>query len=67
MPTWQPRARLSRGSSAREDELRSGVRREGAFFGVSALLTRPAESVALAHLPSVLESSGFVAREAHQG
>jgi len=28
------------------EELRSGVRREGAFFGVNALLTKPAQSVA---------------------
>lgn len=67
MPTWQPRARLSRGSSAREAELRPGVRREGASFGVSALLTKPAESVALAYSRSVLESDGSFVREAHQG
>ena len=29
---------------ADEDELRSGVRREGAFFGVNALITKPAQS-----------------------
>jgi GPH family glycoside/pentoside/hexuronide:cation symporter len=52
---------------ADEDELRSGVRREGAFFGVNALLTKPAQSVALALIPAVLESADFVTREANQG
>lgn len=52
---------------ADEDELRSGVRREGAFFGVNALLTKPAQSVALALIPFVLEVTGFVTREAHGG
>ncbi len=50
-----------------EDELRSGVRREGAFFGVNALLTKPAQSVALALLPFVLQATNFVTREANQG
>lgn len=52
---------------ADEDELRSGVRREGAFFGVNALLTKPAQSVALALIPFVLEATHFVTREANQG
>jgi GPH family glycoside/pentoside/hexuronide:cation symporter len=52
---------------ADEDELRSGVRREGAFFGVNALLTKPAQSVALALIPFILESGRFVTREANQG
>lgn len=52
---------------ADEDELRSGVRREGAFFGVNALLTKPAQSVALALIPFVLEATGFVPREASGG
>jgi glycoside/pentoside/hexuronide:cation symporter, GPH family len=52
---------------ADEDELRSGVRREGAFFGVNALLTKPAQSVALALLPFVLQLTGFITREANQG
>ncbi len=52
---------------ADEDELRSGVRREGAFFGVNALLTKPAQSVALALIPFILEVTGFVPREAHGG
>lgn len=52
---------------ADEDELRSGVRREGAFFGVNALLTKPAQSVALALSPFILEITHFVTREAHGG
>lgn len=52
---------------ADEDELRSGVRREGAFFGVNALLTKPAQSVALALSPIILEATRFVTREANQG
>jgi GPH family glycoside/pentoside/hexuronide:cation symporter len=52
---------------ADEDELRSGVRREGAFFGVNALLTKPAQSIALALIPFVLEATDFVTREANNG
>ena len=55
------------GQVADEDELRSGVRREGAFFGVNALLTKPAQSVALALSPFILEATGFISREANQG
>jgi GPH family glycoside/pentoside/hexuronide:cation symporter len=50
-----------------EDELRSGVRREGAFFGVNALLTKPAQSIALATLPAVLELARFVPRGENLG
>ncbi len=52
---------------ADEDELRTGVRREGAFFGVNALLTKPAQSVALALSPFVLEMTNFVTRDANGG
>lgn len=52
---------------ADEDELRSGVRREGAFFGVNALLTKPAQSVALILIASILEATGFIPREATGG
>lgn len=55
------------GQVADEDELRSGVRREGAFFGVNALLTKPAQSVALALSPFILEMTGFVTREQNMG
>jgi GPH family glycoside/pentoside/hexuronide:cation symporter len=52
---------------ADEDELRTGVRREGAFFGVNALFTKPAQSVALALSPFILEVTQFVTRESNQG
>jgi GPH family glycoside/pentoside/hexuronide:cation symporter len=52
---------------ADEDELRSGVRREGAFFGVNALLTKPAQSIALALIPFILEATHFITREASGG
>jgi GPH family glycoside/pentoside/hexuronide:cation symporter len=52
---------------ADEDELRSGVRREGMFFGVNALLTKPAQSVALALSPFILEATRFVTREQNLG
>jgi GPH family glycoside/pentoside/hexuronide:cation symporter len=52
---------------ADEDELRSSVRREGAFFGINALLTKPAQSISLALVPWILESTAFVTREANGG
>jgi glycoside/pentoside/hexuronide:cation symporter, GPH family len=52
---------------ADEDELRSGVRREGAFFGVNALITKPAQSIALALAPFILELTHFVTRQQNQG
>jgi len=52
---------------ADEDELRSGVRREGAFFGVNALLTKPAQSIALWIVPLILEASNFVTRASNEG
>lgn len=51
---------------ADEDELRSGVRREGSFFGINALFTKPAQSVALALIPFILETGRFVPREVNQ-
>jgi GPH family glycoside/pentoside/hexuronide:cation symporter len=50
---------------ADEDELRSGVRREGAFFGINALITKPAQSLAFALPPFILEAAHFVTREAN--
>ena len=47
---------------ADEDELRSGVRREGAFFGVNALITKPAQSIALSLIAFILERTEFVTR-----
>jgi GPH family glycoside/pentoside/hexuronide:cation symporter len=52
---------------ADEDELRSGVRREGAFFGINAFITKPAQSIALALFPFVLEATHFVTRDQNGG
>jgi GPH family glycoside/pentoside/hexuronide:cation symporter len=52
---------------ADEDELRSGVRREGSFFGVNALITKPAQSIALALMPFILEATRFVTRQQNMG
>jgi GPH family glycoside/pentoside/hexuronide:cation symporter len=52
---------------ADEDEIRSGVRREGAFFGINALLTKPAQSVALVLIAQILAATEFVTRESNQG
>jgi GPH family glycoside/pentoside/hexuronide:cation symporter len=52
---------------ADEDELRSGVRREGAFFGINALITKPAQSIALALQPAILQLGGFITRESNSG
>jgi GPH family glycoside/pentoside/hexuronide:cation symporter len=51
---------------ADEDELRSGVRREGAFFGINALITKPAQSLAIALPPFILEATHFVTRQANE-
>lgn len=52
---------------ADEDELRSGVRREGAFFGINAMVTKPAQSIAIAIAPLILQAGHFVTREANNG
>ena len=52
---------------ADEDEVRSGVRREGAFFGINALLTKPAQSIALVLIAQILAASDFVTRESNAG
>jgi len=52
---------------ADEDEIKSGVRREAAFFGVNALITKPAQSVALAIVPFLLELGHFVTQEENGG
>jgi GPH family glycoside/pentoside/hexuronide:cation symporter len=50
-----------------DDEIRTGSRREGAFFGANALLTKPAQSVALFLTAFILEQSGFVTRAMNRG
>jgi len=52
---------------ADEDELRSGARREGAFFGVNALITKPAQSIAIWITPFILERTNFVTRASNLG
>jgi GPH family glycoside/pentoside/hexuronide:cation symporter len=52
---------------ADEDEIRTGVRREGAFFGINALITKPAQSIALALAPWILEITHFVTRSSNAG
>jgi GPH family glycoside/pentoside/hexuronide:cation symporter len=52
---------------ADEDEVRSGVRREGAFFGVNALITKPAQSIAIWIIPFILKHSNFVTRASQMG
>ncbi len=48
-----------------EDEVRSGVRREGAYYGANALVTKPAQSLALSLTGFILPMSGFITREAN--
>jgi glycoside/pentoside/hexuronide:cation symporter, GPH family len=50
-----------------EDEIRSGVRREGAFFGINALITKPAQSLAIALSPFILALTHFVTRDQNGG
>jgi glycoside/pentoside/hexuronide:cation symporter, GPH family len=52
---------------ADEDEIRTGTRREGAFFGINALITKPAQSIALALAPFILELTHFVTRSSNGG
>jgi GPH family glycoside/pentoside/hexuronide:cation symporter len=50
-----------------EDEIRSGVRREGAFFGINALVTKPAQSIAITLSPFILTLTHFVTRDQNGG
>lgn len=52
---------------ADEDELRSGQRREGAFFGINALITKPAQSIAIWITPFILEQTNFITRASNAG
>ena len=54
------------GQIADEDELKSGVRREAAFFGTNAMLTKPAQSVAIAVGPWLLAIAGFLTGQVNQ-
>lgn len=50
-----------------EDEVRTGTRREGSFLGANALITKPAQSLALFLTAFILEQSGFITRTMNQG
>jgi glycoside/pentoside/hexuronide:cation symporter, GPH family len=50
-----------------DDELRTGNRREGAFYGANALVTKPAQSLALFLTAFILEQSGFITRAMNFG
>jgi GPH family glycoside/pentoside/hexuronide:cation symporter len=55
------------GQVADEDELNTGHRREGAFFGMNALITKPAQSLAMALPPFLLSFANFIPREENNG
>ncbi len=50
-----------------DDEVRTGSRREGAYYGANALLTKPAQSLSLFLTAFILEQSGFITRAMNQG
>jgi len=50
-----------------DDEVRTGNRREGAFYGANALITKPAQSLALFLTSFILEQSGFITRALNEG
>ena len=52
---------------ADEDEIKSGVRREAMFFGVNALITKPAQSLATGIVAWTLLWANFVSIEANGG
>lgn len=58
---------LSLGTIIDEDEVRTGVRREGSYFGANALITKPAESIAAPLTAAVLAATGFITRESNAG
>ncbi|TXT60828.1 MAG: conserved membrane protein of unknown function [Promethearchaeota archaeon] len=43
-----------------EDELKTGVRREAAFFGVNAFITKPAQSLVIIIPGLMLSAAGFI-------
>jgi GPH family glycoside/pentoside/hexuronide:cation symporter len=50
-----------------DDEVNTGTRREGAFYGANALITKPAQSLALFLTAFILERSGFITRAMNLG
>jgi GPH family glycoside/pentoside/hexuronide:cation symporter len=51
---------------ADEDETKTGVRREAAFFGTNAMITKPAQSVAIGIGPTLLALAGFISGQTAQ-
>ena len=50
-----------------DDEVRTGVRREGSYFGANALITKPAESISAPLTAAILSATGFITRESMGG
>ncbi|MGB4595903.1 MAG: MFS transporter [Anaerolineaceae bacterium] len=50
-----------------KDEIDTGVRREGSFLGANALITKPAQSLAVYLTALILASTAFVSMESNQG
>lgn len=50
-----------------EDEVRTGVRREGSYLGANALITKPAQSLAISVTAFILAATSFVTRESNAG
>jgi GPH family glycoside/pentoside/hexuronide:cation symporter len=46
-----------------EDELKTGVRREAVFFGINALITKPAQSLAIVIPAALLSITNFIPHE----
>jgi len=49
------------------DDLQAYGRLAGAFFGVNALITKPAQSIAIWITPFILEQTNFVTRASNLG
>ncbi|HSN93642.1 MAG TPA: MFS transporter, partial [Anaerolineaceae bacterium] len=50
-----------------EDEIKTGVRREGSYLGANALVTKPAQSVAIYITALILAETAFVTTQANGG
>lgn len=50
-----------------QDEIDTGVRREGSFLGANALITKPAQSLAVYLTAFILATTAFVSMEANDG
>ncbi len=50
-----------------EDEIKTGVRREGSYLGANALITKPAQSIAIYVTALILAETAFVTTQANGG